>query len=58
MGELCFGSRIRWIAVREWLIFFRMSLKTQISPKELEDLIAKVRVMVEGDASVFLLSFE
>lgn len=35
-----------------------MSLKSQISPKELEDLILQVRVMIEGDPKAFLLNFE
>ncbi|CAE6496422.1 unnamed protein product [Rhizoctonia solani] len=49
------GERVRE-AVSE--VFNGMSLKSQISPKELEDLILQVRAMIEGDPSTFFLNFD
>ncbi|EUC61530.1 peroxin-3 protein [Rhizoctonia solani AG-3 Rhs1AP] len=49
------GERVRE-AVSE--VFNGMSLKSQISPKELEDLILQVRAMIEGDPKTFLLDFD
>ncbi|KAG8687553.1 peroxin [Ceratobasidium sp. 423] len=45
------GERVRE-AVSE--VFNGMSLKSQISAKELEDLILQVRAMIEGDPNTFL----
>ncbi|CAE6436157.1 unnamed protein product [Rhizoctonia solani] len=39
-------------------VFNGLSLKSQISPKELEDLILQVRAMIEGDPATFLLNFD
>ncbi|KAG8735443.1 peroxin [Ceratobasidium sp. 414] len=49
------GDRVRE-AVGE--VFDGMSLKTQISPKDLDELVAKVRALVEGDPRLFLLDFD
>ncbi|CUA72778.1 peroxin-3 [Rhizoctonia solani] len=49
------GERVRE-AVSE--VFTGMSLKSQISPKQLEDLILQVRARVEGDPKTFLLHFD
>ncbi|KAG8732875.1 peroxin, partial [Ceratobasidium sp. 428] len=48
------GERVRE-AVGE--VFDGMSLKTQISPNDLDELVAKVRALVEGDPRLFLLDF-
>ncbi|KDN42029.1 hypothetical protein RSAG8_07074, partial [Rhizoctonia solani AG-8 WAC10335] len=49
------GERVKE-AVSE--VFNGMSLKSQISPKELEDLILQVRAMIEGDPKTFFLNFD
>ncbi|CAE6484871.1 unnamed protein product [Rhizoctonia solani] len=49
------GEQVRE-AVSE--VFNGMSLKSQISPKQLEDLILQVRARVEGDPKAFLLHFD
>ncbi|CAE6475298.1 unnamed protein product, partial [Rhizoctonia solani] len=49
------GERVRE-AVSE--VFNGLSLKSQISPKELEELILRVRVIIEGDPATFLLNFD
>ncbi|KAH7337403.1 Peroxin-3 [Rhizoctonia solani] len=49
------GERVRE-AVSE--VFNGLSLKSQISPQELEDLIIRVRTMIEGDPNGFLLNFD
>ncbi|KAG8709750.1 peroxin [Ceratobasidium sp. 395] len=49
------GERVRE-AVGE--VFDGMSLKTQISPNDLDELVAKVRALVEGDPRLFLLDFD
>ncbi|KAF8597589.1 hypothetical protein BDV93DRAFT_369641 [Ceratobasidium sp. AG-I] len=54
-GWRSIGERVRE-AVQE--VFDGMSLKTQISPKELDVLVAKVRAIVEGEPQFFLLDFD
>ncbi|KAF8688663.1 Peroxin-3, partial [Rhizoctonia solani] len=49
------GERVRE-AVSE--VFNGLSLKSQISPKELEELILRVRAIIEGDPATFLLNFD
>ncbi|KAG9083541.1 peroxin [Ceratobasidium sp. UAMH 11750] len=49
------GERVREAVVE---VFDGMSLKSQISPKDLDELVAKVRALVEGDPRLFLLDFD